>query len=80
MAKRIQSPKNKAKYQTEDRTSILYETTVIRRNNGSYRNYNAVSAGWRCNNFTFGAAFGNIFVTNTGKGYDILRKEILRYD
>lgn len=58
--------------QTESRTPLYYEVTVIRCNNGGYRNYNAVNVGWRCNIFIVCAAFGNIFITNTGKGYAVL--------
>lgn len=72
MAQRIQSPGNKTKNQTEGRTPLLYKTTFIRGNNGSYRNCNAVSFGWRCNIFTCCAAFGNIFDDDKGKSYDIL--------
>lgn len=72
MAQRIQPPGNKTENQTTHRTSILYETTYIRRNNGSYRNNNAVCAEWRCNSVIVCAAFGNVFDDDTGKSYDIL--------
>lgn len=76
MAQRIQPPGNKTENQTEDRTSILYKTAPIRRNNGGYRNCNAVSTGWRCNFFTCCADIRNIFATGTGKSYDILEGRI----
>lgn len=72
MAQRIQPPGNKTENQTEDRTTILYETTVIRCNNDSYWDCNAVSFGWRCNIFTCCVTFGNIFDDDKGKSYDIL--------
>lgn len=72
MAQRIQPPENKTENQTEDRTPILYEATVIRRNDGNYRNYSAVSFGWRCNSVIVCAAFGNVFDDDKRKGYDIL--------
>lgn len=72
MAQRIQPPENKTENQTEDRTPILYEATVIRRNDGNYRNYSAVSFGWRCNSVIVCAAFGNVFDDDKGKSYDIL--------
>lgn len=72
MAQRIQSPGNKTEDQTEGGTPLLYKTTSGRCNNGSYWNCNAIYTGWGCNIFACGAAIGNIFVTDTGKGYDIL--------
>lgn len=72
MTKGVQPPRNKAENQTEDRTPILYEAMSIRHNNGRNRNYNAVCVEWRCNSFICCAAFGDIFVTDTGKSYDIL--------
>ena len=76
MAKRIQSPRNKAENQTEDGTPILYETTHIGYNNGSYWNCIAIYTGWGCNIFTYCVAFGNIFDDDTGKSYDILEGRI----
>lgn len=75
MAQRIQPPENKTENQTTHGTIVLYETTLIRRNNGNYRNCNAVYTGWGCNIFACSAAFGDIFAVDTGKDYDILGRE-----
>lgn len=72
MAQRIQPPGNKTEDQAEDRTSVLYETAFIRRNNGSYWNCNTVHIKWGCNSFFNYVAFGSIFDADTGKGYGIL--------
>lgn len=72
MVKGIQPPGNKAETLTKDGAFILYETTIIRHNNDSYRINIAIYIGWRCNYIIVCVAFWDILVADTGKSYNIL--------
>lgn len=74
MAQRIQPPGNKAENQTEDGTPILFEATIIRRNNGSYGNCGFIFVEWRSNFFTGCIIAWNIFIADKKKSHYVLIK------